>query len=252
MNVLEQMQPIGLEEMKAVRLMDRVERKYLASVDLMEPLLERVADRYYMQLGGGYRTLYFDTAELAMYTMHHNGKVNRQKVRVRTYHSSNNAFFEIKTKLGCQRTHKERIAVDATMFDHVEDIPEVRLFVEQNTPYTLNLNPSTFNLKPSMETWFERITLVNKRMSERVTIDRGLRFHNRATAVDADLSRLLVIEVKLGVDAPPSDIEGALHRLHIRPRHMSKYCLGTALTNPAAKHNRFKENLLFINKIQAS
>ena len=31
---------------------------------------------------------------------------------------------------------------------------------------------------------------------------------------------------------------------------MSKYCIGTALTTPTVKHNRFKPKLLYINKIQ--
>ena len=86
-------------------------------------------------------------------------------------------------------------------------------------------------------------------MTERVTIDRGITFHNRATGIDADISHLLVIEVKHEVGAPMSDIERALHELHILPRRMSKYCIGTALTDPAAKHNRFKEKLLVIERI---
>jgi hypothetical protein len=46
-----------------------------------------------------------------------------------------------------------------------------------------------------------------------------------------------------------SDIERALHDLHVLPRRMSKYCIGTALTDPSAKRNRFKPKLLFIDKI---
>ena len=86
-------------------------------------------------------------------------------------------------------------------------------------------------------------------MSERVTIDSDITFHNRATGIDADISRLLVIEVKHKVGAPLSNIERALHEMHILPRRMSKYCIGTALTDPSAKHNRFKPKLLYINKV---
>ena len=86
-------------------------------------------------------------------------------------------------------------------------------------------------------------------MSERITIDRGITFHNRATNRDAEISKLLVIEVKHEAGAPMSEIERTLHGLHILPRRMSKYCIGTALTNPEAKKNRFKEKLLYINKM---
>ena len=242
------MQPIGLEDMKAVRLMNRMDQKYMASVDLLDGLLSRITGSYFVQHIEGnplapYRTLYFDTDDLRMYTMHHNQKLNRQKLRVRTYRSTNTTFFEIKNKDNKKKTHKVRIPVDARLFDHVLQVTEVSDFVEKNTPYSQQL------LHPCLENRFERITLVDKAMSERVTIDHGITFHNRATGIDADISRLLVIEVKHEVGAPMSDIERALHELHILPRRMSKYCIGTALTDPTAKRNRFKQKILYINKI---
>ena len=112
MSILDQMEAIGLEEAKAVRLMNRVDRKYLASADVMEELLGRVTDGYRVQeIAAGnriapYRTLYFDTDDLAMYTMHHNGKRNRQKLRMRTYRSSDTTFFEIKNKDNKKKTRK--------------------------------------------------------------------------------------------------------------------------------------------------
>lgn len=247
-SVLEQMASIGLEEMKAVRLMNRVDQKYMACVDQLEPLLARIANGYYVQHIADnpiapYRTLYFDTAGLTMYTMHHNQKLNRQKLRVRTYRSTNTTFFEIKNKDNKGKTRKVRIPIDAAMFDHVLEVPEVVDFINNRTPYPIG------TLHECLENRFERITLVDKNMTERVTIDSGICFHNRMTGLDADISRLLVIEVKHEVGAPMSDIERALHSMHIQPRRMSKYCIGTALTNPSVKHNRFKPKLLFINKI---
>jgi hypothetical protein len=103
MNILDQMTPIGLDDMKAVRLMNRMDQKYMAAVTQLDALLERIAADYYVQHIEGnplapYRTLYFDTEDLAMYTMHHNKKLNRQKLRVRTYRSTDTTFFEIKNK----------------------------------------------------------------------------------------------------------------------------------------------------------
>lgn len=248
MSILEQMEPIGLADMKAVRLMNRVDQKYMAPASLLEELLGRVADGYYVQHIEGealapYRTLYFDTEGLDMYTMHHNQKLNRQKLRVRTYRSTDTTFFEIKNKDNKKKTRKVRIPIEVAMFDHALEVEEVREFVDSKTPW-----PATA-LHECLENRFERITLVDKGMSERITIDSGIRFHNRATGLEADIAKLLVIEVKHEVGAPTSDIERALHDLHILPRRMSKYCIGTALTDPSAKKNRFKEKLLYINKV---
>lgn len=267
-----QMAPIGLDDMKAVRLMNRMDQKYIAPAVLLEPLLQRIAADYYVQripsapdtqnpeskiqsseLIAPYRTLYFDTADLAMYTMHHNQKLNRQKLRVRTYRSTDTTFFEIKNKDNKGKTRKVRIPIDVSLFDNALEVPEVQDFVNKNTPYStqaINHSSNQAILYPTLENRFDRITLVDRGMSERVTIDHGIRFHNRATQRDADIAHALVIEVKHEVGAPTSAIERALHDLHIQPRRMSKYCIGTALTNPNAKHNRFKSKLLYINKIQ--
>ncbi len=248
MNVLDQMAPIGLDDMKAVRLMNRVDQKYMASASQLEALLSRIADRYYVQHIEGnplapYRTLYFDTDGLDMYTMHHNQRLTRQKLRVRTYRSTDTTYFEIKNKDNKKKTRKVRIPIDVSRFDDCLAVPEVAAFVDTNTPYPVA------SLHPCLENRFERITLVDKGMSERVTIDRGITFCNRATDRNADIGQLLVIEVKHEVGAPASDIERALHELHVLPRRMSKYCIGTALTDPAAKYNRFKPKLLYISKI---
>lgn len=248
MSILQQMEPIGLDDMKAVRLMNRVDQKYMAPASLLEELLGRVADGYYVQHIEGealapYRTLYFDTEGLDMYTMHHNQKLNRQKLRVRTYRSTDTTFFEIKNKDNKKKTRKVRIPIEVAMFDRALEVEEVREFVDSKTPW-----PATA-LHECLENRFERITLVDKGMSERITIDSGIRFHNRATGLEANIAKLLVIEVKHEVGAPTSAIERALHDLHILPRRMSKYCIGTALTDPSAKKNRFKEKLLYIRKV---
>lgn len=247
--ILQQMVPIGLDDMKAVRLMNRMDQKYMAPAALLEALLGRIADSYYVQHIEGnplapYRTLYFDTEDLAMYTMHHNKKLNRQKLRVRCYRSTDTTFFEIKNKDNKKKTRKVRIAIDPSMFNQCLQVKEVAQFVNENTPYSIA------TLHPCLENHFERITLVDKSMSERITIDRGIAFHNRATGNDSDIAHMLVIEVKHEVGAPMSDIERALHSMHVLPRRMSKYCIGTALTDHSAKYNRFKQKLLLIEKLK--
>ena len=247
--LLDQMPSIGLDEMKAVRFMDRIDHKYMASVSRLEELLLRIKDGYSVQrIDGGdpvapYRTLYFDTPDLAMYFMHHNGKGYRRKVRVRTYRSTGTTFFEVKHRYNNKKTHKVRIPIDSSQFYSCEALSEVRQFLERQSPFTFE------SLQPCLENSFSRITLVDHGMRERVTIDSGITFRNHATQCQAEISHLLVIEVKHSAVAPPSDIERALHDMHILPRRMSKYCIGTALTNSTVRHNRFKPKLMYIKKI---
>lgn len=249
MSQLTQMEAVGLEDMKIVRLMNRMDQKYMAPVSLLEALLERVGDSYFVQHVNGsvlipYRTLYYDTEGLEMYTMHHNDKSNRQKLRVRTYRQTDTTFFEIKNKDNKGETSKVRIPIDSRLFDRSLNVSEVADFVNGNTPYTVA------SLHACLENRFERITLVDKKMKERVTLDSGISFHNRATDRDADVNQLLVVEVKHEKGTPISDIEKALHEMHILPRRMSKYCIGTALTDPSVKKNRFKPKLLYIESLR--
>ena len=249
--------------------MKRVDQKYIASAAILPHLLAAVAGDYYVQQIEGnpiapYHTLYFDTCDLAMYTMHHNRKLNRQKLRVRCYRSTQTTFFEIKNKDNKRKTSKVRIPIDSAQFDTCLALPEVSAFVNANTPYGIahevagrqrvaaDLQSANRNLLfPCLENFFCRITLVDKAMHERVTIDQGISFHNRATGRDADIGHILVIEVKHEQGAPQSDMEQALHALHVLPRRMSKYCIGTALTNQAAKSNRFKPKLLYIDRCRS-
>jgi hypothetical protein len=211
-------------------------------------LLERIAPDYFVQRIDGvavadYRTLYFDTEELAMYTCHHNRKRRRQKLRIRTYRNTQTTFFELKNKDNKGKTHKTRIPVDVSLFDKALQQPQVSAFVAESTPYPVE------SLLEQVENAFSRLTLVDKGMTERVTIDYNIRFHNRHTGIDKDISDLVIIEVKHEVGAPKSVIEEALLELRVHPKRVSKYCIGTVLTNPDAKYNRFKIKIRLIEKL---
>lgn len=242
------MSPITLKEMKAVRLMNRVDDKYLLNRQTLMELLERIAPSYYVQRIDGealapYNTIYFDTDGLAMYTAHHNRKLNRQKLRVRCYRSNQTTFFEIKNKNNKGKTNKIRIPIATEQFNSCLDVAEVREFLQKESPYPI------VSLKDQLENSFRRITLVDKGMHERVTIDSEICFRNHTSGIDYDLSPLVVMEVKREVGGPSTAIDRALLDLRIHPKRMSKYCVGTALTAPTAKINRFKQKLRYIEKI---
>ena len=70
--------PITLAEMKSVRLMNRVDTKFVTTMPRLLELLAMARDEYFMQEIDGvrnsaYTTLYYDTPKLDMYIMHHNG-----------------------------------------------------------------------------------------------------------------------------------------------------------------------------------
>ncbi len=245
--ILQSMIPISLDEVQTVKLMNRIDSKYLLCKDQLEQLLLLAASQFRVQTIDGlqlapYHTLYFDTPALDMYTQHHNRKLNRQKLRTRCYRSSLTTFCEIKNKLNSGRTRKLRVPIRPDQFANCLDDSTVQDFITTHLRFPLD------SLLPQVENQFYRITLVNHERTERVTIDGDIRFLNRATGLSADIPQLVIIEVKQDAHAP-SPFKTLLHQLHIRPHRVSKYCLGTLLTNPSAKRNRFKAKLRYINKI---
>ena len=81
------MKPITLDEMSGVKLMNRIDTKYLVTESQLHDILVRICDAYYAQEVEGnrlspYNTVYYDTPELTMYTIHHDRHLVRDKVRV--------------------------------------------------------------------------------------------------------------------------------------------------------------------------
>ena len=97
--------PITLGEMKSIKLMNRLDKKFVTTYPTLLRLLEMTKDEYMMQVVDGernmhYDTVYFDTNGYDMFYTHQAGWMNRQKLRFRTYVSSSLQFMEIKTKNG--------------------------------------------------------------------------------------------------------------------------------------------------------
>lgn len=235
--------PITLAEMKSVRLMNRVDTKFVTTLPRLMRLLEMAKGEYFVQEIDGernsaYTTLYYDTPRLDMYIMHHNGCLGRQKVRVRQYVDSNLTFLEVKNKNNHRRTRKKRITV--TGFDITGE--QQREFLKPLCWWDVD------TLQPALRNWFNRITLVNKAKTERVTIDTGLRFHNFVSGIDKSLDQVVIIELKRDGNQP-SPLLAMLRDLHIHPYGFSKYCMGTALSNPSVKKNRLKPKLHYVERL---
>lgn len=258
-SILSTYQPITLDEMSGIKLMNRTDTKFVTTVNRLRLLLAMAHDDYRAQEIDGkrqalYYTAYFDTPDNNMYLVHQNGHAGRQKLRIRSYVDSGLNYLEVKTKNNRGRTKKKR--VDMVDFDPLHPDHGIR-FLRQDDQYVaydnflrkhLRYDPTI--LSEQMENHFHRITLVNKAKTERLTIDTDLCFHNLKTGNDADLTGLVIIELKRD-GLQPSPILGMLRDLRIKPSGFSKYCMGSALTNPDLKRNNFKERLRLVERLLA-
>jgi hypothetical protein len=236
--------PISLAEMSDVRLMNRTDTKYTISFSLLSEFLIRLQADYFVQEINGsrispYHTIYLDTPDRKMYLDHHNGRRTREKIRVRTYLDSQSVFLEIKNKNNKGRTKKKRMELPE-MYDYKHQ--DAESFVEKNATYSLD------KLVPRSENRFYRITLVNRQKTERLTIDVNLTFRNPSDGNEKRLDDLVIIELKQDRNVP-SFAKRQLSDLHVHPVSISKYCLGTILTVPDVKSNRFKKRIIQLNKI---
>lgn len=245
--ILEQFPSISLAEMKQVQLMNRVDTKYLLNKLQLEELLQALPRDFFVQsidnlILAPYKTLYFDTPDAQMYLMHHNRKLNRQKIRTRCYRSSQTTFCEIKNKTNVGRTNKLRVSISPEQFNNLNASSDMMNFINEHARFQLS------ELVPQVENSFQRITLVNAQKTERITIDGNIYFKNHYTGKEFDISDLVIIEVKQDGNHN-SDFKSLLLEHRIYRKRISKYCLGTILTNPSVKYNRFKPKLRYINNI---
>lgn len=236
--LISKFQPISLSEMGGIKLMNRTDTKFVTSIDKLMQLLQMAGDEYRVQEIDGkrnmsYATIYYDSKDYAFYNAHHDGHAGRQKVRVRSYVDSQLSFLEVKTKDNHGKTYKSRISADDASAQN---------FLKQ----VLHIDPQL--LEQKIENSFHRITLVNKAMTERLTIDTDLSFLNLVTGMKCSFPQLAIIELKRD-GLQPSPILPMLRELRIHPGGFSKYCIGEALTNPSLRINRLKPRLQKLMKI---
>ena len=238
--------PISLAEMDAVKLMNRVDTKYIINNSQLSELLEKALKHYrIVEIDGKrvipYSTIYFDTVSTEMYMMHHNGKLNRSKVRMRSYIDSGISFLEIKSKSNKGRTTKNRIGIANEQFDAMT-------LKEKEQDFLKEMDVQTIQLIPQIQNNFHRITLVDNQLTERVTLDTMLTFKNVTTGLSKKVEDLVIIEMKQD-GALGSYFKDYLQSIRIHSGSMSKYCMGMMLVNPDLKCNGFKNKLRKITKI---
>jgi hypothetical protein len=259
-HIVQSFEPISLAQMESVKLMNRIDTKYAVPMAVLPQLLEAAKEDYYVQEIDGkriaaYDTMYYDTDLLDMYMRHHDRQLVRQKIRIRQYVDSNLTFLEIKRKNNKGRTSKKRIIVPG--FDITADTPSVLKhkrkedeavtvagFIDAKSRYEWS------EITPHLWTRFRRITLVNKAKTERLTIDMDLVWDNVVSGEKKTFSDLVIIELKRdGRGVTGFGLREILQLMRIHPLKISKYCIGTALTTPGIKKNRFKSKIRKIEKM---
>jgi hypothetical protein len=233
---------ITLAEMNSVSLMKRVDTKFiLKESQLLEVLSKLYEDYKILEIDQErlmkYSTLYFDSENKKCFNDHHNGKLNRYKIRMRKYLVSDICFLEIKKKNNLGITNKIR--------RQIKDF-ETNLTTESKE-FITESNINNLLLEPSLYNNFSRMTLVNKNEPERITIDVDLSFSFRNDKKKFD--KLVVVEIKQEGKRLNTTINRALKSMSILPTNFSKYCIGISNIIDNIKSNRFKEINLKINKL---
>lgn len=241
-DILLKFDPITLKEMDSVKLMNRTDTKYVFKTEQLPGFLDEVKDNYFVLDVNGvrasrYKTLYFDTDDFRLYMAHQNGKLNRNKVRYRSYVDSCLNYFEIKFKSNKERTLKDRIKRP----EITEEITgKAKDFLQSKTEFAAE------NLKPKLWVNYTRITLVNKTSEERLTIDMDLHYLNDHK--EKKLPEIVIAELKQGKRANTAFVE-VMREHRIKTASISKYCFGVIFLYENIKMNNFKSKLLTLNKI---
>jgi hypothetical protein len=224
---------------RAAALYDRVDVKYVVPVAGFAEVASRLlATHAVLESDGrrafGYRTTYFDTAELEAYRAHLQQRRRRYKCRSREYVDSGVCAFEVKLKGARGRTVKHRMAYERARRDELS--PGALEFVHDCVERAYGRRPDG-DLSPALAVAYTRVTLVAPALGERLTCDFDLVF----SAPDGTSGRLREGTVILESKSPRGQAlaERVLREIGARPEPVcSKYCLGIGFTHAHVKRNR--------------
>jgi VTC domain len=236
----------SLADISKSALMERIDTKFLVPSHMVEGLLDEIRDHFSVLMVEGqrisrYGTHYYDSHDLRFYHAHHNGALNRYKVRCRTYVNQRCSYLEVKLKNNKGRTVKRRVAVHA---------PGLPLLSEQ-LGFLESCGVSRIeDLVETQECNYQRAAFYCKSTGERFSLDFNLSYADNAGRSRASIGDVVVVELKQNYLNRDSSLSKALRRRNVRACGFSKYCIGLRLLRgQALKANRFKEALLRIERI---
>lgn len=228
------LRPISLPDVLAhADLQTRVDRKYIverATFDRMVADLSStfrcltIEDRRVAR----YRSIYFDTAELAFFHQHLQGRRRRYKVRTRSYLDSDTSVLEVKTKGRRSATVKARRPWPKDAIAALDDSGDG--FVAD----AVGSDRYRRELTPVLETHYRWARLVDECSQSRVTCDTDLRFRQGNDEI-VGLRGAVLVETKSAGGRCGAD--RWMQAQEVRPKSLSKYCLGVALLYPHVRAN---------------
>ena len=224
-------------------LQERLTTKFLLPATIAASILAELTERYTLLLAGDqrtatYRTLHFDTEDLAFFHAHRRGYRRREKARIRHYDDRRLSYFEIKLRINAHKTIKQRCVREyGDDVLHAEDLA----LLAQYTGIDGRLVPQVWTL-------FQRLTLVNVRDDERVTLDFDLRFRDGDREVER--THAAIIEVKQPRLCRHSPVMRVLQRHGIRAAEFSKYCAAIVALRAGVRHNRLLPRLRAFERIK--
>lgn len=250
LSISEQMRPlierppsVNLSQLSPLALLDRKDTKFVVSHEQLQEVMAVSIDQYRVLEVNGVRpgryvTTYFDTPDFAMYFAHHNGERHRYKLRCRSYLDSEVVFVEVKMKNSKDRIVKYRRLVNEHMLT-LEGFE--RSWLPPQFPYEFA------DVRAVVWNRFRRITLANFDAQERITVDTDIEFGSGLQSVTYE--GLCVVELKQAkFSMMRSPFARELHRLHLQPRSVSKFCVAATHFYPGFKSNQFKPLLLHLSR----
>jgi hypothetical protein len=213
--------------------------KFAVPAYKMNELLQLFAGDYLLLENGDnkvafYETGYMDTEDRNMFYEHQRDRAHRFKIRKRRYNRESNLWLEVKEKLPNGKTMKHRLLNPQPL--------EEASFIETLSPYRFAELQSTIN------TSYERITLLHKTLALKVTID--MNFVAANANHELAFPQLLIVEFKSENHEYASAVK-TMQQMGMRPLSLSKYCLAVATLHPELKQNAFKPTLLHLNKLNS-
>ena len=240
--VIDSFEPILLSELGHTNLLNRVDSKYVFKQDQLPNFLGWLSGNYrVLEVNNhrsiSYNSVYFDTPNFTLYHEHHCGKKNRLKIRFRNYVENDLTFFEIKFKTNRGRTLKSRMS-----YPGIENAiqGQAKHFLESQT------NLLATNLRAVLSVHYKRITLVHRKLNERITFDTDIRFENEFGSLM--VPHLTLAEVKQE-RSERSLFTSLMKSNDIHEGFISKYCFGLAGLVPKLRKNNFKK---MISKISTT
>ena len=230
---------ISLQSVNEVAaLQTRVDRKYVIPRTAASELVASLEDSLsVLEINDvrtfGYESVYFDTADHALYLAAAHRRRRRFKVRTRTYYETGVSKLEIKTKGNRGETVKRRIDYDRLDRRGLTD--SGRRFVDAWSASTLSAD----QLIPTLTTTYDRTTFVDRSSRSRMTIDSDLVCSDEA-GLSVELDGLIVETKSSG---PPTASDRWLWLHGYRPTKISKFSTGLAALHPELPLNKWHRTI---------